>query len=116
MFRRWSMPSVQTHRDAPAPPPDGLSGAEAACRLAVAGPNAVDPRPVRGLVRLARRFWGPLPGMLEVTIVFTFALGKDAEAAIITGLLALNGLLGFRQSARADRALDALKSRLAVTA
>lgn len=103
----------------PVPAPEGLSGlsaAEAARRLAEVGPNAVDERHERALVRLGKRFWGPLPWMLEATIVLTFALGKGAEAVIITGLLVLNGLLGFRQSARADRALQGLRSRLAVTA
>ncbi|HEU5004102.1 MAG TPA: plasma-membrane proton-efflux P-type ATPase [Actinomycetota bacterium] len=110
------MSGTQVARSFAAPPFEGLASAEAARRLAEVGPNAVEERAEPALVRLARRFWGPLPWMLEVTIVATFALGKATEAVIITGLLVVNGLLGFRQSARADRALQALKSRLAVTA
>jgi magnesium-transporting ATPase (P-type) len=45
----------------------GLSSAEASRRLASSGPNAVPDRPMPAWRRLAKRFWGPLPWMLEGT-------------------------------------------------
>ncbi|HWD08629.1 MAG TPA: HAD-IC family P-type ATPase, partial [Actinomycetota bacterium] len=95
---------------------EGLSSAQAAERLQTFGANAVEERPVPAWKRLALRFWGPLPWMLEVTIALTLALSKDLQAGIIAGLLVLNGVLAFLQSAKADRALAALRQRLAVTA
>src|SRR5579883_3159865 len=90
--------------------PEGLTTARAAELLETFGANAVEERSVPAWKRLARRFWGPLPWMLEVTIVLTLALSKDLQAGIITALLA------FVQSSKADRALAALRQRLAVTA
>ncbi|MGH2717424.1 MAG: HAD-IC family P-type ATPase, partial [Actinomycetota bacterium] len=96
--------------------PEGLTSARAAELLETFGPNAVEERSVPAWKRLALRFWGPLPWMLEVTIALTLALSKDLQAAIITALLVVNGLLAFLQSSKADRALAALRQRLAVTA
>jgi H+-transporting ATPase len=96
--------------------PDGLDRAEAVRRLTVHGPNAIEEQRVPAWRRLGARFWGPLAWMLEVTIVLTLVLGKDLEAGIIAALLVVNSLIGFQQSARAERALALLKTRLAVNA
>jgi H+-transporting ATPase len=97
-------------------PPEGLSSAEAARLLADVGPNAVEERAEPAWKRFAQRFWGPLPWMLEATIALTLALSKDLQAGIIAALLVVNSFLAFRQSAKSDRALAALKQRLAVSA
>ena len=80
------------------------------------GPNEVAEQRDPSWRTLARRFWGPLPWMLEGTIVLTLALGKDLEGAIITVLLVLNSVIGFVQQSRADEALELLRKRLAVNA
>src|SRR5437588_12879494 len=82
----------------------GLSSAEAGRRLASSGPNTLPDRPMPAWRRLAKRFWGPLPWMLEGTAVLTLLLGRGMEAAIITALLVVNSLIGYHQSARAARA------------
>jgi H+-transporting ATPase len=96
--------------------PRGLSTDEARRRLAASGPNAVKREPVPAWRRFAARFSGPLPWILEATIVLTLVLGKDLEAAIIAALLVVNSVIGFWQTARAERALAAVKQRLAVHA
>ena len=90
----------------------GLSSAEASRRLASSGPNTLPDRSLPAWRRLARRFWGPLPWMLEATAVATLLLGRDTEAAIITALLIVNCLIGYHQSAKAARALAVLATRL----
>jgi len=95
---------------------DGLSGAEAARRLADVGPNEVVEQRDAAWLRFLTRFWGPLPWMLEATIVLTVALGKDVEALIITVLLILNSVISFFQQSRSDDALALLRRRLAVNA
>jgi H+-transporting ATPase len=90
----------------------GLTSAEAGQRLASSGPNTVPDRPMPAWRRLAKRFWGPLPWMLEGTAILTLLLGRTMEAAIITALLVVNSLIGYRQSAKAARALAALANRL----
>src|SRR2546422_825559 len=90
----------------------GLSSAEVGRRLASFGPNTVPDRAMPAWRRLAQRFWGPLPWMLEGTAVLTLLLGRGMEAVIIAALLVVNLLIGYQQSARAARALAALATRL----
>ena len=94
----------------------GLTGSEARRRLARCGPNEVSEVRDPAWKRLARRLWGPLPWMLEGTIVLTLALGKVLEGAIIAVLLLVNTVIGFVQQSRADGALALLRRRLAVNA
>jgi H+-transporting ATPase len=63
-----------------------------------------------------RKFWAPVPWILEAAIVLEVALGKYVEATIIAGLLVFNAALGFFQEGRAQATLAALKSRLALNA
>jgi H+-transporting ATPase len=95
-------------------PLQGLTSAEARQRLLKYGPNMVaEDRPHPWLLFL-KKFWAPVPWMLEATIALQFALGKASEAAIITVLLIFNAVLGFAQENRANNALALLKKRLAI--
>lgn len=97
-------------------PPRGLSSEEAAQRLSQVGPNAVVEPPVSTFKRVARRFWEPVPWMLEATIVLQLAIGEHIEALMIGALLGLNVALGVFQEGRANAALATLKSKLALNA
>ncbi len=94
----------------------GLSSQEAARRLAQIGPNAVLEAHVSPVTRIARRFWEPVPWMLEAAIVLQLAIGERVEPLIIGALLILNVALGVIQEGRAGEALAALKSKLALNA
>ena len=96
------------------PLPRGLATSEAHARLLRFGPNSVaddGPHPLRGLLR---KFWSPVPWMLEAAVLLQIALDKDIEAAIIAGLLLFNAVLGLLQEGRAQATLAALRSRLAL--
>ncbi|MDE2007393.1 MAG: divalent cation transporter, partial [Rhodospirillales bacterium] len=94
----------------------GLTSAEARARLDRFGRNEV-PEPRAGwLAALASTLWAPVPWMLEAAIVLQAFLGDYLESALILGLLLVNAGLAFAQSSRADAALKALKSRLALSA
>ena len=96
--------------------PLGLTTAEAQSRLKRYGPNAVTeekPHPVKAFVR---RFWAPIPWLLEATIIIQLFLGEKLEAAVIGGLLALNATLSLLQEGRAKRALALLRQQLRVLA
>ena len=92
----------------------GLDPAEAARRLERLGPNETPERATPGYVRLLRRFVGPTPVMLELTVVLALFLHNLLDAAIIGLLLLVNAVLGFLQEDRASRAVEALKERLRV--
>lgn len=91
----------------------GLSGEEAARRLAASGPNEVATAQARPLRRLLRHFWSPVPCMLEATIVLQLAAGERMEAAMVGALLLINIVLGMVQEGRANATLALLRQRLA---
>jgi H+-transporting ATPase len=96
--------------------PQGLSAVEAARRLAQYGPNEVadeKPHPLRALLR---KFWSPVPWMLEATIALQLSIGKADEAAVIAVLLLVNAVMGFIQEGRASKALAMLRQRLDIQA
>jgi H+-transporting ATPase len=68
------------------------------------------------LRRALKKFWAPVPWMLEAAIVLELVLGKYVEGVIIAALLVFNAALGLLQETRAQATLAALKSRLALNA
>jgi len=94
----------------------GLTTAEAQARLKQFGPNAVVEEKVHPLRQFLKRFWSPIPWLLEATIIIQLFLGEHIEAAVIAGLLVLNAGLSLLQEARAQKALALLRRQLQVTA
>lgn len=88
----------------------GLSGAEAAKRLAEAGPNSLEVEETSGpLVMLLRQFRNPLIYLLAFAAVLSVFVGHAVDAAVIAVVIVLNSLLGFFQEWRAEGALAALR-------
>jgi H+-transporting ATPase len=94
----------------------GLTEAEAQRRLEEYGLNEIPERRSHPLLALLRKFWGPIPWMLEATILLQVLLGKDGEAAVIAMLLGVNALITFVEEGRASKALELLRRRLTATA
>ncbi|MGC1646668.1 MAG: plasma-membrane proton-efflux P-type ATPase [Candidatus Sulfotelmatobacter sp.] len=94
----------------------GLTREEAQTRLRQFGPNTVRQAKPQIFFAIARKFWAPVPWMLEATIVLELVLGKRPEAVIIGFLLVFNAGLGFVQEKRAQNALALLQKRLPVQA
>jgi len=98
------------------PEPRGLTSAEAASRLARFGPNAPRRERPHPWLTLARKFWAPVPWMLEATILLEVLLGRHGEGALIATLLVFNAVIGLLQERRAGNALKLLEQRLQVQA
>jgi H+-transporting ATPase len=96
--------------------PLGLTEAEAQRRLKQYGPNEIPERRSHPLLTLLGKFWGPIPWMLEATILLQVLLGKGGEAAIIAVLLSVNAGISFVAEGRAGKALELLRHRLTATA
>ena len=95
---------------------DGLTSAAAAARLLEVGRNEIEPAHASRIRALLGKFWGVVPGMLELAVILNVVLGRQFEAAMIAALLVFNAVLGFVQESRAQRALSLLRARLVVNA
>ena len=96
--------------------PGGLTATEARARLNQFGPNAVVEEKTHPLRQFARRFWTPIPWLLEATIIIQLFLGERVESAVIAGLLVLNATVSLLQEGRAQKALALLRQQLHVKA
>lgn len=102
----------------------GLTNAEAAARLATAGPNALPERmPDSAWRRFVRQFESPLIYILLFALVFDAGLwvyegahGWPIEALAIAIILLLNAALGLYQEQRSEAALARLKALAAAQA
>lgn len=94
----------------------GLGQAEAESRLEKYGRNEVPERTPNPLVKLAKRFWGITPWMLETIIIISWALQKYSDVYIVSGLLMLNAAIGFYEEKKGSDAVDELRRELQVNA
>lgn len=91
---------------------EGLSGTEAAARLARYGPNAIRTHGVNALVILGRQLRSALLILLAGTAALSFFLGDSTQAIIIGVILAASIGLGFFNEYRAELAAAQLHSSL----
>jgi magnesium-transporting ATPase (P-type) len=98
-------------------PEHGLTHAEAARRLARFGPNVLPHVRAHGpLVRFLAQFHHPLIYILVAAGGITALVGERVDASVIFGVVVVNAIIGYVQEARAERALDALRSVVRTTA
>lgn len=95
----------------------GLSGAEAARRLATEGPNEVaTPSPPSVWRRVGRQLADPLIMLLLASAAVTAGLGDLPDTVVILLVVVVNTAIGVIQEVRADRAITALHQLAAPTA
>jgi len=95
---------------------DGLTEAEASNRIGIYGRNEITGKKKNPLLEFFSRYWGPMPWLLELAMVLSIVLHHDLEVVIIFALLTINAIVGYTQSRGSQRALEALKKRLAIKA
>lgn len=98
------------------PQTNGLTRTQVTERLAQYGPNVIAEEKPRPLKLFLKKLWGPVPWMLEVTLILEVLLHNNIEAMIIGFLLIFNALLGFIHQQRAQNALSMLRTKLQVMA
>ena len=96
--------------------PKGLTEQEAAERLALYGKNEIPEKEESLFHRVFRRFWGPIPWMIEVAAILSALVGKWEDFSIITALLFINAGMDLWQESKALGALKVLKNKLARSA
>ena len=91
-------------------PAAGITAEEARARLERHGPNALRARAVKPAWRLLlEQFTNAMILVLIAAAVITAAIGDLKDTIVILAIVALNGLVGFVQEFRAEKAMDALK-------
>ena len=90
--------------------PLGLSETEAKTRLAETGANAIAPIPGRTQLEIFLSQFNSLPiALLAAGAVLSIASGGLLDAAIIVGVIGLNGAIGFIAEARAEETIATLR-------
>jgi H+-transporting ATPase len=93
--------------------PNGLSEEEARKGLSIYGPNIIEEKEESPVLGFLKRFWGPMPWLLEAAVLLSLIIGHVLEAIIIASLLVINALVGFLHQESSTKVLKMLKSRLA---
>ncbi len=91
----------------------GLTQEEAKERLKKYGPNTIEEKEESWMHRLFRRFWGPIPWMIEIAAILSAMVKHWEDFTIITILLVFNAAIDFYQESKALNALKVLKDKLA---
>ncbi len=94
--------------------PSGLSSTQVGERLEKYGKNEVVEKRENGVLKFVKKFWAPVPWMLELTAIITFFIGKDLDTYIIVALLVFNSFISYFQESRASDAVEMLRSRITV--
>ena len=97
--------------------PEGLSGTEAASRLAAVGPNRLPPPQKDGpLKRFFRHFHDILIYILLAAAVATAIKGYWIDTWVILAVAVINAVIGFIQEGRAEDALEGIRKMLSLHA
>lgn len=95
---------------------DGLLSEECEKRIQQYGYNQLEEKRISPLMKFLSYFWGPIGWMIEAAAILSLVVQHWVDFIIITGMLLINALIGFWEEHKADNALDALKSQLALKA
>lgn len=90
----------------------GLSETEATERLRSFGPNEISEKKKNPAVQFLKRYWGPMPWLLEFAMVLTVFVRHYTEGILIFVLLTVNAVIGFLQSRNSQKAVELLKRKL----
>lgn len=89
----------------------GLSEEEVRKRLEIHGKNALKPAKRHGWLKiLLSQFTDLMIIILIASSIISFTMGENSEGVAILAIIILNGLLGFFQEMRTEKALEALMS------
>ncbi len=92
-------------------PDRGLSEQQATDRLRRFGPNVLPAvEPTRPLLRLLGQLNSPLVLILLAAGAVALVLGEPVDSTVIFGVVLVNTVIGYLQEARAEAALNALRS------
>ncbi|WP_331775311.1 plasma-membrane proton-efflux P-type ATPase [Sulfurospirillum sp. 1612] len=92
---------------------EGLSTSEATQRLKQYGENVIKEQEESWQHRLFRRFWGPIPWMIEIALILSGIAKRWEDFYVILLMLLVNAMVDFYQESKALSAIAVLKKKLA---
>ena len=95
-------------------PRHGLTAEQALARIAEYGLNEIQEHKPSRLLKFLSYFMGSIAYLIEAAAILSGALQDWTDFGIITALLFVNAFIGFMEESRAESAVDALKSTLAL--
>jgi len=96
--------------------PHGLTSQQAKQLLAQFGPNTIPEKKTSPLLSVLKKFWGPIPWMLEASLVIEIILKNRVQAIVIALLMIMNAVISVIQEHRSQKSLELLKAKLSITA
>ncbi|MBI4133472.1 HAD-IC family P-type ATPase [Candidatus Uhrbacteria bacterium] len=97
--------------------PHGLTPEAAIARRAEVGPNSIpEKKKASALVQFLKQFANALVLILILASIISFVFGSPNDALVIVAIILVNAGIGFVQERRAERAIEALKKLVVVTA
>ncbi|MHB8280122.1 MAG: plasma-membrane proton-efflux P-type ATPase [Candidatus Humimicrobiaceae bacterium] len=93
----------------------GLGEEDAKKRIALFGYNEVKKQFRNPVIEFLAHYWGPMPWLLELTMILSGFLGHYTELIIIFVLLTINALIGFINNRKSIKALEFLEKKLSIT-
>jgi H+-transporting ATPase len=109
-----SDPNVKTNQQHKMNCDKGLDSEEVEKKLLEFGYNEVPEKKVNYWTNVAKRFWGIVPWMLEVTAVVTFFLGKYVQSIAIVALIFFNAAMSLWREKKAKGAMVSLRRKLRI--
>ena len=92
---------------------EGLTQEEVKEKIQKYGYNEIDEKEQSWISRLFRRFWGPIPWMIEIAAILSALAHRWEDFAVIMFMLLVNAFVDFYQESKALSAIAVLKKKLA---
>lgn len=96
--------------------PQGLTSAQAKEKLEAFGPNRIAEKKQNVFLKVLRWLISPIALMLIAAAVLSYAVGRIPDFYFILALIVINLGISFWHEHKADKAIEALRSRLSVSA
>ncbi len=95
---------------------NGISENEAQQRIQQWGYNEIKEEKKNPLLDFLSRYWGPVPWLLEIAMIISFAVSHYLEAIIIFVLITANAIIGYIHSRNSQKAVELIRGRLTINA
>jgi H+-transporting ATPase len=94
---------------------EGLGEDEAQRRAGIFGHNEVKKQSRNPVLEFLLHYWGPMPWLLELTMILSGFLRHYTELIIIFILLTINAMIGVVNNLKSQKALELLEKKLSIT-